>query len=230
MVLLALTVLGLLAVAIAWCRQLIPYSTVYGTVAEWVGAIAGWVGAIGAVSAIFWAVYVFKHQQEREARKVVTTWQTVSKEVPNPAPDGSDSERQRPRETELIATVHNFGVSPVKEVSLLLDLPSEKRGWSEVSGELSRDIPFIAPNGTDIERFGVRSEHPFGLWSLMYGEDGGLQKYTVVQYTDDHGTRWESRNGVARGSADHQQSRMNLRLAGRDQLLTSGNSPMGGET
>lgn len=197
MVLLTVTVLGLLAALEAWRRQLIPWATDYGTVAEWVGAAAGWVGAIGAIIAIVWAVYVFKRQQEREAQKIVTTWQTHSTEVPDPDPDGSDSERQRPRERELIATVHNFGTGPVKSVSLLLDLPSEKRGWSEVSGELRRNIPFIAPNGSSTERFGVKQEHPFGLWSLMYTDDEGLGKYTVVEYTDDHGTRWESRNGVA---------------------------------
>lgn len=186
---------------ILWRVQLIPWATEYGTVAEWVGATAGWAGAIGAIGTIYWGVYSFnakaatdrrnaEKQQRREAQKVVTTWQTALTR-------DSDPEEGR-IERELLGTVHNFGSGPVRNISVLLDIPSDKRQWSEISGELRQVIPVIGPGGTGIVRFGVRNELILGLWHRMYADGNGLDKDTVVRYVDEHDTRWESRSGVAK--------------------------------
>lgn len=178
-VVLGLVTAALIWVWIAWKRDLEPMATDYGTVADWVAAI-------GTILAILVAAYTFwkgsTATRRAEAQRVVTTWHTEEK--PNANVDEGEYRYL------LVATIYNFGSTPVRDVSLLLNLPAKARQWS-IGGDLKANLQVIAPGKAEAVEFPVTRFSP-GLLQQLHMQ--GLNKDTIVQFADASGLRWRNQH------------------------------------
>lgn len=117
MVSLAVAVVGLLAIANAWRRQLIPWAAEWGNWAEWVAA-AGTV--LGFAAAVFTLSKNARDQRNQREEDVLAEASRVAMTVAEPNVDFTDSLAGYVRYSYR-GMVHNAASSPVREVQVELD-------------------------------------------------------------------------------------------------------------